>query len=98
MKSTNVVALLIFALALAVQAPLASAQQIEDEPLELSFDQRLILAQGEKLTPSEAAKKAQQQHGGKVVGSPRCRDTESGTICTVKLDIDGRIKTVTVRG
>ena len=68
------------------------------QTLEKTWSDGFILAQNKKLSPSEAAKLAQQQYGGKVVSPPKCRETDSGTVCTVRLDIDGRIKTVTIRG
>ncbi len=103
MKLLSNTFILLIALAFTVSAPSAFAQIFEDKDLPSSFDQpsleqRLLLAQKGKLTPSEAAKRAKERHGGKVVGSPRCKQTDSGTVCTVKLDVDGRIKTVTVRG
>ena len=63
----------------------------EDDPF-------IVLAQGrKKLTEAEAAKRAQRQHGGKVLGVT-CREQDNRVYCSVRLDIDGRIKTVTVRG
>jgi len=65
--------------------------QVDDAPV-------IVIAQGKKkLTESEAAKRAQEQYGGKVVGVS-CRENEDRVYCSVRLDIDGRIKTVTIRG
>ncbi len=58
----------------------------------------ILLAQNQKkLTESEAAKRAQKQYGGKVV-SVVCKEQDDRVYCSVRLDIDGRIKTVTIRG
>ena len=68
---------------------------IADDPFAME-DPFTVLAQKKKLTESEAAKRAVRQHGGKVV-SVVCREQNDRTYCSVKLDIDGRIKTVTIR-
>ena len=76
--------------------PVSSAYAQTEAP---SNDQLiLLLAQNQnKLTEAEAAKRAQKQYGGKVV-SVVCREQEDRVYCSVRLDIDGRIKTVTIRG
>ena len=74
------------------QAEFAQAAQTEDD-----WEIFVQLAQNKKLTESEAAKRAQQQYGGKVV-SVVCREQDDRVYCSVRLDIDGRIKTVTIRG
>ena len=82
------------ALSLAVATSPALAQA------ELSADNDnafILLAQKKKLTEAEAAKRAQKQYGGKVVGVS-CREKDDRVYCSVRLDIDGRIKTVTIRG
>lgn len=94
MKYLFTVCLLATALTFSMQSPqaLADWQSLEE------VDPFLLLAQGgKKLTESEAAKRAQRQHGGKVVGVS-CREQDDRVYCSVRLDINGRIKTVTIRG
>jgi uncharacterized membrane protein YkoI len=93
MKRLSTVFFLVVVLMLSAQAPpILADQQIDDSDL------FILLAQGnKKLTESEAAKRAQEQYGGKVVGVT-CREQDDRVYCSVRLDIDGRIKTVTIRG
>lgn len=81
----------VFATAVTANNTYAQSQQHMDNSI-------LILAQKKKLSPSAAAKQAERRYGGKVVKRPVCRDTDSGTVCSVVIDVKGRIKTVTIRG
>lgn len=86
-------------LLLSIAVPgMVAAQVFDENKFRDNNSDTFTLAQKKKLSPSEAAKQAQRQYGGKVIGSPKCRETDSGTVCSVRLDIDGRIKTVTIRG
>lgn len=53
-----------------------------------------------EMTKSQAAEKAKARHGGKVLGVEKIPPKKAGDPATfkVRLLIDGRVKTVTIRG
>ena len=64
----------------------------------ITKDKVMLLAQKKTISASEAAKKAQSQHGGKVL-SVEQKKTDDGVVYYIKLLLDsGRVKTVTIRG